>query len=205
MKDSAERFWNWFRQHNKGYSFINQVEPEVKEKLMNNLSSELHEYCDKLYFEIGGDTEDCQELIITAEGNKEYFPQVEFLVGAAPEIGKWTFTAFIPPRDVHFKINYEGLVLNPEEMWFMPLENSDKPNLIGISICLRNYELVKDNNFFESAMHKILDVLLGEKSAATDIDYISFDQLPDNPEEKGMIALGELSEYISWKKNIRKV
>ena len=49
-------------------------------------------------------------------------------------------------------------------------------------------------------MYKILDVLLGEKSAATDIDYIAFDQLPDNPEEEGMIELAELPDYIAWKK-----
>jgi hypothetical protein len=86
-------------------------------------------------------------------------------------------------------------------MWFMPLENEDSPTAIGISICLKNYELVKDHDFFESAMYKILDVLLGEKSAATDIEYITFDQIPDDPEEAGMIELIDLSNYIQWKKN----
>jgi hypothetical protein len=177
MEDSAIRFWNWFKQHNKSYSFINQVDPDVKERLLNDFSQQLHQYCDKLYFEIGGDSEECQELIITAEGNKDYFSKVDHLVNTAPQIDKWIFTAFIPPRDIHFKINYEGLVLNPEEMWFMPLENKDNPSAIGISICLRNYELVKDHESFESAIYKILDVLLGEKSAATNIEYITFDQL----------------------------
>jgi len=201
MDDSVKSFWNWFKQNNKSYSFINQVDPQVKENLLKDFSEELHKYCDKLYFEIGGDPEECQELIITAEGNKEYFNQVEHLVNTAPKIDKWTIQAFIPPRDIHFKINYEGLVLNPEEMWFMPLENKDNPSAIGISICLTNYELVKDHDFFQSAMYKILDVLLGEKSAATDIEYLRFAQLPDDPEEDGMIELAELLSYIQWKKN----
>jgi hypothetical protein len=202
MQDSATRFWNWFKEHNKGYSFLNQVDPEIKEKLLNDLLRELHEYCDKLYFEIGSHPDDeCQELIITAEGNKDYFSKVEYLVGAAPQIDNWIFIAFIPPRDINFQMDYEGLVLNPEEMWFMPLENKDDPSAIGISICLRNYELVKDHDFFESAIYKILDVLLGEKSAASDIEYITFDQLPDDPEDEGMSELAELPDYIAWKKN----
>jgi len=105
MEDSVKRFWDWFKQHNKSYSFLNQVDPEVKENLLNDFSEELHKYCDNLYFEIGGDPEECQELIITAEGNKEYFNQVEQLVNTAPRIDNWTIKAFIPPRDIHFKIN----------------------------------------------------------------------------------------------------
>jgi hypothetical protein len=201
MDDSAKKFWNWFKQHSKSYSFINQVDSEIKEKLLSDFSKELRKYCDKLYFEIGGDSEECDELIITAEGNIDYFNQVEHIVNTAPKIDKWIISAFIPPRDIHFKLNYEGLVLNPEEMWFMPLENKDSPSAIGISIYLKNYELVKDHDFFESAMYKILDVLLGEKSAASDIEYINFDQLPDDPEEDGMIELADLSNYIQSKKN----
>jgi hypothetical protein len=201
MADSTQNFWNWFRQHTKSYSFINQVDSETKEKLLSDFSEQLHKYCNNLYFEIGGDPKECQELIITAEGNKEYFDQVEHLVNAAPKIDNWKIIAFIPPRDIHFKINYEGLILSPEEMWFMPLEKKDDPSAIGLSICLMNYELVKDHEFFESAMYKVLDVLLGEKSAAIDIEYITFDQLSDNPEEDGMIELADLGNYIQQKKS----
>ncbi len=199
-KIQQKNFGTGLKKNNESYSFINQVDIEIKEKLLGNFSEELHKYCDKLYFEIGGNPEECRELIITAEGNKDYFKQVESLVNTAPKIDKWVFTAFIPPRDIHFQLKYEGLILSPEEMWFMPLENKDNALAIGFNICLRNYELVHTHDFFESAMYKILDVLLGEKSAATDIDYIAFDQLPDNPEEEGMIELAELPDYIAWKK-----
>jgi hypothetical protein len=57
-------------------------------------------------------------------------------------------------------MNYEGLILNPEEMWFLPLENKESPKAIGFSICLRNYEFVHDNEYLEPAMDMILDVLL---------------------------------------------
>lgn len=201
MTDKAQSFWDWFRVHNKAYTFINNVDPEVKETLLNNLLEQLHEYCDKLYFEIGGNADESNELIITAEGNKEFFNEVDNLVNTAPNIDNWTFTAFIPPRDIHFEMNYEGLVLKPEEMWFMPLQNEKDAMAIGISIGLMNYELVHQHAYFNTAMHKILDVLLGEKSAAHDIHYLEFQQLPDVPGEEGMIQLSDLPDYINWKKS----
>jgi hypothetical protein len=69
MENSSDSFWSWFKQHHRKYSFINQVDLSVKEDLLNAFSEELHKYCDKLFFEIGGEPEECRELIITAEGN----------------------------------------------------------------------------------------------------------------------------------------
>jgi len=83
----------------------------------------------------------------------------------------------------------------------LPLENKDDESAIGISICLKNYELVYENKYFNAAMYKILDVLLGEKSAALDLVYVSFGQLSDDPETDGLIELGELPDYILWKKS----
>lgn len=200
MEHSAEKFWIWFEEHQTAYSFLNQVSSDVKEQLMSDFTIELHRYCDKLYFEIGGDSEICDEVVITAEGNRDYFPQVEILVAAAPNLDKWKVTAFIPPRDVHFEMDYEGLVLNPEEMWFMPLHNQRRPHEVGIRVFLRNHDLAISHDFFESAMYKILDVLLGEKSAALDINYVDFAQLSDTPNDD-LIELSELPNYIAWKKN----
>jgi hypothetical protein len=160
----------------------------------------LHEYCDKLYFEIGGHPDEKQELIITAEGNTDYFQEVEDLVNQAPKIEQWSFIAFIPPRDVYFEINYEGVVLRPEEMWIQPLCHEDDPSAIGIRVCARNYELIKGSEFFEPAVYKILDAILGEKASALDLEYVEFGQLPDDPEEEGMLELSKLPDYIVRRK-----
>jgi hypothetical protein len=197
MKLSPPQFWQWFKENNKAYLFINQVEPEIKENLLNAFMERLHEYCDKLYFEIGGHPDEKQELIITADGNTDYFKQVEDLIMQAPQIEQWSFIAFIPPRDVYFQMNYEGVILKPEEMWFQPLIHQDDPSAIGLNICTRNYELVKNNEFFEPAVYKILDTILGEKVSALDVDYVSFGQLPDDPEDEGMLELSLLPDYIA--------
>lgn len=203
MAQSPRHFWHWFGQNNKAYLFLNEVDAEEKEQLLNNLMERLHEYCENLWFEIGGHPGEDQELIITAEGNADYFGHVEALINAAPNISNWTFIAFIPPREIEFEMKYEDVVLKPSEMWFEPLEHPNIPAAIGIKICTRNYELVKDSEWLRPAVYKVLDTILGEKSFALDIEHVAIDQLPDEPDEEGLIELSGLPTYIEWKKSKR--
>lgn len=200
MKDNINTFWDWFVANNNAYLFLNQVDPIEKERLLGNLLVELHKYCEKLFFEVGGKTDGNQQLIITAEGNTDYFDQVEALVSKAPALDNWTFFALIPPMGSDFQIEFEGVTLVPNEMWFLPLESPGNPSAIGIRVCIRNYELIKDHDYFMSTIYEVLDTVVGEKTFATDIDYIETEQLPDYPEEEGMIELAELGAYIKWKK-----
>lgn len=197
---SANDFWIWFEQNNKPYLFLRDVDPDTKERLLNNFMTQLHKHCDELYFEIGGHPQQDRELIITAEGNTDYFEQVENLINAAPKIVGWNFIAFIPPREVDFEMKYEDVQLKPKEMWFQPLDNSKKLAAIGIKVCMMNFELVKDSKWLQPAVYKILDTIVGEKSFAMDIDYVAIGQLSDEPEEDGMISLVELPDYIKRKK-----
>jgi len=66
--DTTSQFWNWFKHNNKAYLFLDSVDEDVQEKLLNDFEEELHKYCDKLFFEIGGSPDEDQEVIITAEG-----------------------------------------------------------------------------------------------------------------------------------------
>ena len=51
--DTTSQFWNWFKDNNKAYTFLNSADEEVREKLLNDLLKQLHKYCDKIFFEIG--------------------------------------------------------------------------------------------------------------------------------------------------------
>ncbi len=200
MTETGIQFWKWFEKNNNAYLFLNQVDENEKERLLDELLDNLHNYCDKLYFEAGGHPDETQELIISAEGDINYFNKVEELILNAPKIKNWKFIAFIPPKDSDFEINFENVILNPNEIWFMPIEKKDDENWFGIEVCIKNHDLIKDKDYFTSAIYKVVETIVGEKSFALDIDYLETEQLPENPEEVGLIELSELPQYISWRK-----
>lgn len=200
MKERAIIFWEWFREHTAGYLFLSQVDDEVKTNLLEDLKAHLQAYCDKLCFEIGGDPEAEHELIITAEGDKSYFEYAEFLVAEAPKLDGWKFFALIPPRGADFEITINEHKIQSKDMWFQPMGNPCFPDIIGLRICLPNYEAVKDQEWILPAMAKIAEYILGEKSFALNIQYIDIGELPENPPEWRMIPLTRLEQFVSWRK-----
>lgn len=194
-----EIFWNWFKANSSKYYYLNQMADFEKEKLLDEFLKQLHNYCDKLFFEIGGVPNEPQELIISAEGNTDYFDKVETLVAKAPQIEDWQIIAFKPPMGVDYVTEYEGIKLDPHEIWFLPLDNEDDPKALGLKICLPNYNSKKEKVLLEGC-YQILDTILGEKSVALDLQHVEVDKLPKKPEEKGLIELSELPKYITWRK-----
>jgi len=196
-----ERFWNWFKENNSKYFYLNQIsDTDKKEKLLNHFLEQLHQYCDGLFFEIGGVPNESQELIISAEGDKNYFHNVEELVAYAPKINDWQIIAFKPPMGIDFIAEYEGVKLNPKETWFLPLTTDSDPKIFGIKVCFEHYTKKKHNQFLNGA-YQILDVILGEKSNTLDIQHVEVDKLPQKPEDEGLIELSDLQNYIEWRKS----
>lgn len=200
MSDKIKNFWNWFEINNHAFLFTNEVDDDVREQLLNDLLIELHKYNDKLFFQVGGMPGGDQELIITAEGDVEQFGSVEKLIELAPTIKNWLFIPFIQPSDEDNITNYEGVEIKRSDLWFIPLQSQSQPNHIGIRVCVPNYETLKTNKWMDNAIYKMLDVVLGEKSFALDIDYLDIAELPEEPKEKGLINLTELRAFIAWKK-----
>ena len=93
----ATEFWNWFKENNTKFLNLNApgLSCEGREELLEEFLEQLNQYCEGLYFEIGGKHGETQELIITAEGDTEYFHKVDELITAAPAIDNWIYTAFM--------------------------------------------------------------------------------------------------------------
>ncbi|HYH15652.1 MAG TPA: hypothetical protein VD794_10550 [Flavisolibacter sp.] len=198
---SEEKFWQWFKNHQSEYLQLDYLDDLKKEALLDKFLKQLHEYCDKLYFEIGGDPlKKERELIITAEGNTKYFDMVERLVDNAPGLSDWKVVAFKQPMGSSFVTEYEGIILDPKKMWFLPLNNEKKPQLIGLRICIDNYDRNNADTIKEGVC-QVLDTILGEKATSTEIDYLDVDDLSKyNIDKDGLIELIDLPEYINWKK-----
>jgi hypothetical protein len=92
MTDNGKMFWKWFTLNALSYEKINSIDDDERNRLLDDFELQLHNYCDKLYFEIGGLPGELNELIITAEGDANYFQAVENLITDAPEIPGWVYS-----------------------------------------------------------------------------------------------------------------
>ena len=194
-----QQFWDWFKKNEAKYFFLNQINDyNEKERLLDDFLSHLHEYCNQLFFEVGGHPNEKQDLIITAEGDTDFFDEVETLVNKAPQLEYWNVLAFKPIREDYI-IEYNSIKLDPKEMYFIPLTNNN-PKKIGLRIYIDNYTSSNEDDFL-TATNLTLDNLVGEKSNAFDIGYLEIKSLSSISEKEELIELTKLPRYIEWKKS----
>jgi hypothetical protein len=198
---SEERkFWDWFQKNEAQYFFLNQIsDDDEKENLLETFLEHLHSYCDHLFFEIGGLPDEKQDLIITAEGDTDYFAQVELLINTAPVLEHWNFIAFKPARE-DYTIEYNNITLDPKTLWFIPLNSNNNPQKIGIRLYADEYNETEEEDFLTAA-YLVLDNVLGEKSNALDIGYVEIKNLSSVYNRDDLIELSKLPKYIEWKKS----
>ncbi len=166
--------------------------------LLDELQAELQAYSPGLWLEMGGHPDGPLELVISAEGDPDYFEDVRHLVAAAPETPGWRFVAFKPPQGFEFRTEYEGVIVDPDECWFLPLQSKSNPASLGLRVAVPGVtdELART---YKAAVHIVLDTGLGELIAAEAVQHLEVVPLPNSPERDGYIELRELGKYITWR------
>ena len=91
-------------------------------------------------------------------------------------------------------LEYYGITLRISEMYFIPLENPNKPTNLGIRVLLKNYIVHKDNPRLREAVYVYIEHLIGEKAFANDIAFVEIGQLEGS--QKNIIALCYLHSFI---------
>ncbi len=181
---------------------LDGVSDERIYSLFDTLSEHLKDYCEGLVFEIGYDeTSNTYELVISADGDKKLFPQVERLVGGAPTMKNWKITAFRQPKGNKQSIQYQGYTFDPAKIFFHPLKDSPDSTKVNIEIVYPGYEET-NRNLFLGGTFLLLDALLGEKSTELDIAHLDVSKTPDNTDADGyeLYPLCQLGDYIKSKK-----
>jgi len=197
---TAEEFWNWFEEHNQKYYTLYDESPENKDFLIELFLEKLQEFSDGLYFKIGGYPGEMQDLIITAEGNLDYFEKVQELVDAAPKMDQWNIIAFKPALEGDYIVEYEGLEIDSSELWFLPMQHHENHKLFGLIVAIPDFE-PDDRDRYLGAVYQMLDTLIGERATTEDVHYLDLTNLPENPEQEGYIRLSELKRYMEWHKD----
>lgn len=196
----AKQFWSWFEANNAKYLFLKEMQPELKTQAMKDFQKVLQDYCQSVYFLIGNETyERKRELIITAEGNKDYFNHVEFLIDNAPSLDRWELLKFKPPMGTGFKAVIQNREFDPRVTRCLLLEDAENPDIIGLRMYYNDFNITYKRNFAYGT-YVMLDMLLGEKSATLDINHLEIVKTPDNIEDVDFIYLDQIKKYIDSKK-----
>ena len=190
--EDQRTFWGWFERNEERFRNVDVPESE---QLLDELLVELHDYCPHLWFETGKADDGLNELIISAEGNTNYFSAVRTLIAAAQPIAGWRFIAFKPGSGFDFDTCYEDIIFSPKSAWFMPLRSSSNPSALGIRIGYAHYDQAKEQSFL-TGTHLMLECALGELVLAEQIQHIEVAALPSSPESSGYSPLTELSDLV---------
>jgi hypothetical protein len=163
--------------------------------MLDELLEQLHAIDDGLFFELSEPHEGVNELVITAEGDRELFSLVDRVVAAAPQLGAWQVIALRPPLGFDFEINYEGIKLDPEKLWFMPLAAGSGGEHFGLRIMVPNLREAEEQTA-TNAVWVLLDTGLGERQCAEVIEHVEVARLPSMADTSDYVPLKELPAYL---------
>jgi hypothetical protein len=186
-------FWNWFQDNNQTIKNLINETPKNQKHISFWINKNLSYYCKEIDFMIvfPKKNTDKTELIITANGNPEYFNHVIDLVDNAPQLKNWKFTAFIQPTERIDKIIggldepyiFQEITLKASELKFLTLEYHKKTHKFDIIVFLKNYNLYCDTKTLQQAIFIIMQDILGENSFFQNINFVQLAQMPGNDEE----------------------
>ena len=197
-------FWNHFKESNFVFLLLNEIPKDELKIHFDKLIYLLHQYNKDLDLIIKNKKKGA-ELIITANGNPYLFKEVELLIHYAPVVERWKIIAFLQPETnltnyqngTDKPLEYYGITSRISEMYFIPLENPNKPTDLGIKVLLKNYIVHKDNPRLREAVYVHIEHLIGEKAFANDIAFIEIGQLTNCNDD--LIELYKMSNIITPK------
>jgi hypothetical protein len=197
-------FWNWFQDNNQTIKNILSETPKNQKHLFFWLNKHLHYYCKEIDFIIAFPKKptDKTRLIITANGNPEYFKQVVDLIDNAPRLRTWIFTAFIQPKeDIERIIDkldnpyvFKDITIKTSDIMFLPLNCDENCKKFDIMVYLKNYNIHCNTKTWREAVYIIMQELFGEKFVYEHINFVQLAQLPDNNDD--LIHLYDFQMFI---------
>jgi hypothetical protein len=197
MTDRSEQiasFWEWFVEQDASLSQVNTH----RDPALDGLLSSLQRIDPSLFFELCSNATP-HEFILTVQGDSSKYALADAVIAAAPTLENWVFSALKPPMGFGFRTEYDGFVLDPATMWFLPMESPSNPTSIGLRIGIPDLDIDRLLDA-RNACLVVLDTALGERTVSTEIGHVEVVSLPPDPANKGYIELNELGSYLEWKK-----
>jgi hypothetical protein len=156
-------FWNWFVNNNELiFNFEND-----EENIFDLLSDELHKIDENLTFEFGPVENNRREFILSADGIKDSFIEVEELYNQKPELKNWIIIKFRPRKGCNYGIKINDISLSPKDIFYKLYKDDSK---IGILIFIEKYN--ENTKIYDQLVYLLLDTILGEYDVETKVGGI---------------------------------
>ena len=183
-------FWTWFKEKESEFPATAEFGASYGKELSRRLAL-VHP---GLVYEISVPENGPKELVISADGLRNLIPHVRNLVGAAPAVEGWTFTAFRPRMKDYakFKLRFGGREFDPGKLWCYSRVQGGRFDLIVYHPAYSD----EARNLIMNGTYILLDMALGEFDVMTGIRSIDHQQLPENPESKGLYRFERLRQIF---------
>lgn len=190
-------FWKWFIRHEKTFFNVVKNQDDIERKFFEKLSPKLGELMGGFYYLTGMLDDNTVELILTADGTIKNLVFVEELVGKAPAIAGWKFTAHKPEMSIeNTQINMGKYIFNDESLWFYSNDNPKYPDEIDITIIHREFN-ENDKSSIVNGVFLFLDNYLGELKSVTTIDRVVV--IGKGEATKELVPIEKLKAFLEWR------
>ncbi|MBO6116991.1 MAG: hypothetical protein J6P44_00430 [Bacteroidales bacterium] len=194
--NKASLFWDKFITIKDRLMDIDSLSEDKAEELLLLLDGYLKDFSQGVDFILSDLTANGRDILLTANGDEEFFQDVIELVQSAPVMDFWTVTAFLQPQGKNQSAEYEDTSLNSKDLYFIPMESDEQKDKIGLMIAGKN---LQKNDEVLSCAYLLCEKMIGEYNATTLTGYFDVGNLPDNFEDEGYLPLDYLPDFIQWK------
>lgn len=189
-------FWNWFLTKENEFYQVVKDHIDIEKDFFNIISPKLHNINEGFSFLTGMCDDSTVELIITAEGEIKNIVFVEELIGAAPKLKNWKFTALKSEMNLESGIKMEGYEFTTDNIFFYANEIEGYPDEIDITFVYEG--LTEENrNSVVNGVCIFLDNFLGELNFATQID--TFNVIGEKKANQEVIPVTKLKDFLLWR------
>ena len=158
-----------------------------QERVFAQLDHQLKRVAQGLTFEFGPESDGRREFIISADGDKRFFPAVRRLAACAPHFQEWIIIPFRPPKDLqnYRSVRIDDIHLSVDDVWFSYVESDAK---IDLEMFIRDLNAANREDLGAAAF-LLLDIALGEYVVETRVGGIAWHPLPAEPHAEGLLPL----------------
>lgn len=197
-------FWEWLTFNEATLRNLNNEKPEIQKLFLFWLEKHLHYYSKELdcILIFSKNTNKPVELIISANGNPDFFSHVITLIDNAPKLQHWKFTAFIQPSENIEEMEagldkpyvFKDINLKASDLKFMPFQYEGIKK-IDMIIYLKNFTVHCNNKNLLQVVFIIMQDIIGEKSLYQNINFVELAQMPEQENDE-FIYLYDLQYYL---------